>query len=338
MKSKKKLHIVYLIWNTKKCGGNKLVFEFANRLIEKKYPVRILSFCGGCVDWFNLKTKVGSFFRLGWVIKKSDILVATFWPTAYLSLLISAGKRVYLVLGWEPDYYSNPLLSFLARLTYKLPFKFITISSFLREKIIGERLKEKVLVIPPSINTKVFRPKNFTKTTQQKRRILSVISSYQLYKGLDNLVWLIRILKEKYPNRFYFVLVSFEKESYSSVFDEFISNATRHRLVEEYQKADVFLSTSRTEGFFLPGLEAMACGCPVVMTDSGGIRDYARNGDNCLLAKNYKGIIRNGLLEKVLTDSSLRKKLFLNGLETSKIFSLKETIYKLEEYFSKIKP
>jgi len=39
-----------------------------------------------------------------------------------------------------------------------------------------------------------------------------------------------------------------------------------------------------TEGFYLPALEAMALGVPVVLTDCIGSREYTRDGDNCLLA------------------------------------------------------
>lgn len=39
----------------------------------------------------------------------------------------------------------------------------------------------------------------------------------------------------------------------------------------------------QTEGFYLPGLEAMALGCPLVMPDCGGSSEYARAGVNCLM-------------------------------------------------------
>lgn len=38
-----------------------------------------------------------------------------------------------------------------------------------------------------------------------------------------------------------------------------------------------------SEGFYLPGLEAMALGSLLVMPDCGGSREYARNGENCLM-------------------------------------------------------
>ena len=39
--------------------------------------------------------------------------------------------------------------------------------------------------------------------------------------------------------------------------------------------SNVFLCTSRFEGFGLTGLESLFCGCSFVTTDCGGVREYA---------------------------------------------------------------
>lgn len=60
--------------------------------------------------------------------------------------------------------------------------------------------------------------------------------------------------------------------------------ATWEELRELYQWADVFLSTPLVqEGFYLPGLEAMAAGAIVLTPDVTGNRTYCRFGENCLL-------------------------------------------------------
>jgi len=59
-----------------------------------------------------------------------------------------------------------------------------------------------------------------------------------------------------------------------------------NQLREFYQRVDVFLATPLAEeGFYLPGLEAMAAGALVISSDAGGNRAYCRFGDNCVYAE-----------------------------------------------------
>src|SRR5918997_2189697 len=54
-------------------------------------------------------------------------------------------------------------------------------------------------------------------------------------------------------------------------------------LRELYHWSDVFLATPLVEeGFYMPGLEAMAAGAVVVSSDAGGNRAYCRFGENCV--------------------------------------------------------
>lgn len=52
-----------------------------------------------------------------------------------------------------------------------------------------------------------------------------------------------------------------------------------------YSAADLFVIASLEEAFGQTGIEAMACGTPVVGFDTGGIPDYVRSGQTGLLAK-----------------------------------------------------
>ena len=74
------------------------------------------------------------------------------------------------------------------------------------------------------------------------------------------------------------------------------AEGVEHRLVTEFLNRSAFLSLlaeSRVvvclpheeEGFYLPALEAMACGCVVVTLDCVGNRGVCRHEDNCLLAE-----------------------------------------------------
>jgi Glycosyl transferases group 1 len=57
-------------------------------------------------------------------------------------------------------------------------------------------------------------------------------------------------------------------------------------LRELYHWSDVFLATPLVEeGFYMPGLEAMAAGAVVISSDAGGNRAYCRFGENCIEVK-----------------------------------------------------
>ncbi|MBC7374061.1 MAG: glycosyltransferase family 4 protein [Frankiales bacterium] len=82
-----------------------------------------------------------------------------------------------------------------------------------------------------------------------------------------------------------------------------------------YRRADVFVSPTYSEGFSNTILEAMATGLPVVSTDSVGVVDCLRHGDNGLLHQpgDVAGLVQ--LLNTVLDDADLRTRLARTALE-----------------------
>ena len=70
-------------------------------------------------------------------------------------------------------------------------------------------------------------------------------------------------------------------------------------LKDLYQWSDVFLATPLVEeGFYMPGLEAMAAGAVVISSDARGNRAYCRFGENCVEvgfedAKGYVGALKD---------------------------------------------
>ena len=61
----------------------------------------------------------------------------------------------------------------------------------------------------------------------------------------------------------------------------------RDELARLYSGARVHFDGSEFQAFGLPALEAMACGAVSVLTDVGGVQEYARHDENCLLVAPY---------------------------------------------------
>ncbi len=96
-----------------------------------------------------------------------------------------------------------------------------------------------------------------------------------------------------------------------------------------YQSAICFIYPSTYEGFGLPILEAMACGCPVITSNYGAMKEVSGGAGVLVDAKDPVNISNSmlGLIE----NSKLRKKLVMLGLNRAKKFSwnktAKQTLY-----------
>ena len=94
-------------------------------------------------------------------------------------------------------------------------------------------------------------------------------------------------------------------------------------LVGVYNLATVFAMPSLYEGFGLPILEAMSCGCPVVATREGSLGEVA--GDAAFYVDAYDINSIAAGIKKVFNDENLRKEFSKKGFENVKRFSWKKT-------------
>ena len=89
-----------------------------------------------------------------------------------------------------------------------------------------------------------------------------------------------------------------------------------------YSTSTVLLYPSRYEGFGLPPLEAMACGCPSVTTDVGAVPEFAVDGVNAMIVRAGDVAAIAEKLDAVLTNPELRTRLSSAGLKTAAGYQL----------------
>ncbi|ENN95978.1 group 1 glycosyl transferase [Methanocaldococcus villosus KIN24-T80] len=97
------------------------------------------------------------------------------------------------------------------------------------------------------------------------------------------------------------------------------------------RKCSFLIVPSRSEGFGLTAIEAMACGKPVVARNVGGLREIVIN--------NYNGFLTNNLKEKIellINDKNLRETLGKNAYKFSKKFSWEKTAEEVRKVYEEI--
>jgi len=89
-----------------------------------------------------------------------------------------------------------------------------------------------------------------------------------------------------------------------------------------YSLADVYVQPSFAEGFGLPVLEAMACGCPVVCSNTSSLSEIA--GPSRLVNPHDPAAMARGILDVCGFTKSQRDRMVREGMSWAKRFSWKK--------------
>ncbi len=110
----------------------------------------------------------------------------------------------------------------------------------------------------------------------------------------------------------------------------FIADADLPKL---YQAADTFVFPSLYEGFGLPALEAMACGCPVLSSTRGSLGEVIADAAETVEPEDIADLQRQ--LTRLASDASLRERLRVVGLKRAQQFNWQTTAEATLETYSR---
>jgi len=100
-----------------------------------------------------------------------------------------------------------------------------------------------------------------------------------------------------------------------------------------YNLAQVFVYPSAYEGFGLPVLEAMACGCPVITSNTASLPEVVGGAAILVDPENCQELEQS--LLRLVKDELLRSKLGAQGVERAKVFSSRRSAEKLFDVLCK---
>jgi glycosyltransferase involved in cell wall biosynthesis len=325
-------------------GGARVIYEYANQLVSRGHQVTLVHprrcenspnapfqfgvmgilrgarntqfklremFTKPPISWQRLDARV----HLEYVpspdsrhIPDADAVFATAWYTAapVLDLPPAKGHKFYLIQGYETWMGSKPLVDE----TWRFPLHKIVVSQWLRR--LGSDLGcGDIACVPNAIDHARYK---ITRAVAGRRKQVAMMFSSVPLKGAIDGIRALEIARHRHPDLQAVFFGAGRRQSWLPRWVRYYRNPSQDFIVNEiYNGSQVFVSPSWEEGFSLPVAEAVACGCAIASTASGGVRDYIQDGvsgllsqpkDPAALADNLRLLLENDGLRLKLADAA----------------------------------
>ena len=326
--------VTYILPSVGVGGGPRVVFEHLNRLYADGMDVQLFTLTPWR-PWIPLKCPVtvcdGDADLLARLRTVGGVKVATWWATASIVLQScqDGGKGIpaYFVQDIESSYYmDDPQKQREVCATYDPAMRHLTNSLWIAEQL-NRHFGIGAAVVRPGINHDMFRV--IDKTERRPNRVFIFARTYPL----KNWTRLCDALESVEP-RPELTLAGTERLDIPTWADYRVS-ASDEEIAACYNEATVFVQPSIHEGFCLPILEAMACGCPVVTTRCEGNEEFIKDGVNCLTVPWYDAALIARAVQTIIRDPELQGALRQGGLKTAAEFQWEPSISKLATLYKK---
>jgi len=114
----------------------------------------------------------------------------------------------------------------------------------------------------------------------------------------------------------------------------FVDHISEVDLAYHYSSAALLAYPSLYEGFGFPPLEAMACGCPVVTSNTSSLPEVVGKAGIMVNPYDTRNLVQ--AMRQVLTDNELRDNMVRKGLEQARQFSWEKTAKLTLQVYNKL--
>jgi len=260
------------------------------------------------IDWAGCHTfhlngwkKVQLFLSFRKILKeiKPDLVQAGPVQTCGLFTALAGFKRL-LLMSWGSDIlvrpYENTITRLITRYTINRSSMILADSTAVRDKIIelARYPTERIISFPWGIDFKQFQTGSSSlklreKLSWQNRKVIIFTRSLEPMYGIETLLATIKSTIEKDDN-IGFLLVGngslsdrvkdFIKQNNLDKYVNPIGRVDSNVLPDYYKEADLYISTSYSDGTSISMLEAMACQLPIIVTDIPSNMEWIKPGIN----------------------------------------------------------
>jgi len=238
-------------------------------------------------------------------------------------LVITCCDLIPIIFSERKNIYQTLLLNYTFS-GLKKAKKIIAISNSTKNDLIKYLgiSEEKIKVIYPGVSEN-FKPLNLI-----KKNFILYVGAFYKSKNLTVLFKSFSKISKIYPN-LRLVIVNDKNNlpkglsllmNNLNILDkiDFTGNISEKALIKIYNQAKLLVQPSYYEGFGLPVLEAMACGCPVLTSNTSSLPEVVGNAGIMVDPNDISGFTKG--IKEIITNNKLRKKMVKRGLKQAQKF------------------
>jgi glycosyltransferase involved in cell wall biosynthesis len=308
--------------------------DFSNDSLESYEKIGINEKLTFLWDQFKLKNALKE--------NKIDLFFSPYYKAPLFSeipLIISLFDLIYFKV--EP--YKNQLnnkfyIKYFINLVAKKAIKIITISNDTQNDLIKllNLPKEKIKVVYLSVSENFYHRglqeiEGIKKKYNINKKYILYIGNSNPHKNLTRLVEAYTLLPDKTKKEYELVLAgvgNFFNSQLSTcclttLNSKLLGFVPDQDLPALYSGAELFVFPSLYEGFGLPPLEAMACGCPVASSNTSCMPEIL--GEACVYFDPFSPEEMSLVIHRILNDSGLAGVLKTKGLARAAVYDPEKT-------------
>jgi D-inositol-3-phosphate glycosyltransferase len=210
---------------------------------------------------------------------------------------------------------------------------------------------ERVAIVAPGVDLSTFQPMDRAEARREigygGGRLLLFVGRLERLKGVEIAIRALALLRDRdHDDVRLLVLGEDSREGDESEVQrlkavaselgirdriDFVGSVAHHELPYFYAAADVCVMPSYSESFGLVGLEAQACGCPVVASDVSGLRSVVRDEVTGYLVDGYDPAAYAERIGRLLADRELAQQMGRRGRLLAQRYSWSRTADRIEE-------
>ncbi len=242
---------------------------------------------------------------------------------------------------------SNIFLKIKYKQIIKRAEKIVTVSNYSKKEIVDEfNIKEERVYVVTQAISDIFYPRNEDEVNMVrnkysiKKPYLLYVGNYEPHKNVKNLVSAYLILPEEIKRKYSLVIVAKKERRYKNILKlveneqnvKFIDFITDADLPALYSGAALFVFPSFMEGYGLPPLEAMKCGCPVISSNTASLPEVL--GGAVLYFKPDNIVEIADKIGTVINDNAMKEELVSMGLKQAAKYNYRKMKEDIEGLFS----